>query len=66
MKHFIGVGGVQNSQSGCYRRMPLLAPIKGGIRRGAEQLVLHQHAPEAGYPQWSVRELALAPDLIYV
>ena len=42
MKDSVGVGGVQNRQSGCYRRMPFLAPIKGGIRQGAEQFVLHQ------------------------
>jgi hypothetical protein len=42
MKNSVGVGGVQNRQSGCYRRMPFLAPIKGGIRQGAEQLVTRQ------------------------
>jgi hypothetical protein len=34
--------GVQNRQAGCYRRMPFLAPIKDGIRQGAEQLVTRQ------------------------
>jgi hypothetical protein len=42
MKHSVGVGGVQNRQSGCYRGMPFLAPITGGIRQGAEQLILRQ------------------------
>jgi hypothetical protein len=42
MKNSIGVGGVQNCQAGCYRRMPFLAPIKGGIKQGAEQLILRQ------------------------
>jgi hypothetical protein len=42
LKNSVGVGGVQNRQSGCYRRMPFLAPIKDGIRQGAEQLVTRQ------------------------
>lgn len=40
MKSSVGVGGVQNRHSGCYRRMPFLAPNKGGVRQGAEQLIL--------------------------
>jgi hypothetical protein len=42
MKNSVGVGGVQNRQSGCYRRMPFLTPIMGGIEQGAEQLILCQ------------------------
>jgi hypothetical protein len=40
-------GVVQNRQSGCYRRMPFLAPIKGGIKKGAEQLILYRRGWEA-------------------
>jgi hypothetical protein len=42
MKNSVGVGGVQNCQSGCYRKLPFMAPIKSGIRQGAEQLILRQ------------------------
>ena len=38
MKNSVGVGGVQNCQSGCYRKLPFMAPIKGGIRQGAESI----------------------------
>jgi hypothetical protein len=31
-----------------YRRMPFLAPIKGGIKQGADQLVTRQQRAEAG------------------
>jgi len=50
MKNSVGVGGgVQNRQSGCYRRMPFLAPIKGDFRQGAEQLIPASSGQEAGY-----------------
>jgi hypothetical protein len=42
MKHFVGVGGVQNCQDGCYRRVPLSALIKGGVRQVTERLILRQ------------------------
>jgi len=42
MKHFVGLGGDQNCQAGCYRRKPLSAPIKNGVRRDAEPLILRQ------------------------
>jgi hypothetical protein len=42
IKNSVGVGGVQNRQSGCYRKLPFMAPIKSGIRQGAEQLILRQ------------------------
>jgi hypothetical protein len=41
-KQSVGVGGVQNCQASSYRKMPFLAPIKGGVRQGAEQLILRQ------------------------
>ncbi len=42
MNHFVGVRGVQNCQAGCYRRVPFMAPTKGGVRHGAELLVIRQ------------------------
>jgi hypothetical protein len=35
IENLFGGVGIQNRQSGCYCRVPFLAPIKGGIRQGA-------------------------------
>ena len=42
MNHFVCICGIQNRQSGCYRSLPSVASIKGGIRQEAEQLILRQ------------------------
>jgi hypothetical protein len=45
MKHFVGVGDVQNCQAGRLRSVLFPAPPKGGVRREAEQLTLRQQRP---------------------
>jgi hypothetical protein len=42
MKDFVGIGGIQNHQSGCHPNPPFSAPIKCGNRQGVEQLVSRQ------------------------
>jgi len=42
MNHFVVAVGVQNHQSGCNSRMPVMAPIEGGVTHGAELLVTPQ------------------------
>jgi hypothetical protein len=41
-KNSFGFCGVQNCQAGRYRRVPFMAPIKGGVRHEAEQLILRE------------------------